>query len=210
MAARRKRATPRVPAQNRSQVTLDAILDATVQILITQGLAGATVQAIAQRAGVSVGSVYQYFASKEALVDACADRAMRRSAARLESDLPAVLSLPLAEAAPLLVRGLVANALHDEPLVRALAARGRPLERVSELEDRAVDVLHAYLQARAREAGETRARAAAFVVVHAVRLVIEAALRKRPDGLRSELLTQELTRLVVGYLSPWMAPGAAP
>jgi hypothetical protein len=45
---------------------------------------------------------------------------------------------------------------------------------------------------------------AAFVVVHAVRLVIEAALRKRPDGLRPEQLTSELTRLVISYLSPWM------
>jgi AcrR family transcriptional regulator len=206
MAARRKRAGPRFPAQNRSQATLDAILDATVQVLVTQGFAGTTVQRIAGRAGVSVGSVYQYFASKDALVDACADRAMRRSAARLESDLPAVLSLPLAQAAPLLVRGLVANALNDEPLVRALSARGRPLERVSELEDRAVDLLHAYLQPRAVDKGETRARAAAFVVVHAVRLVIEAALRKRPEGLKPEHLTAELTRLATAYLAPWMDP----
>jgi AcrR family transcriptional regulator len=203
MAARRKRTTPRFPAQTRAQATLDAILDATVQILVNHGLERATVQMIARRAGVSVGSLYQYFPSKEALVDACAERAMRRSVARLESDLPAVVSLPIGEATLVIVRGLVTNARADAALVRALSARGRPLEGVSEFEDRAVDLVHTYLQPRARDPGEARTRAAAFVVVHAVRLVIEAALRKQPDGLPPEDLVSELTRLVLSYLSPW-------
>ncbi len=199
---------PRLPAQSRAQATLDAILDATVQILVTHGLERTTVQTIAHRAGVSVGSLYQYFPSKEAIVDACAERAMRRSVARLETDIPAVLSLPIREATPRIVRGLVDNALADADLVRALSARGKPLEGVSEFEDRVVDLLHSYLQPRARERGETRSRAAAFVVVHAVRLVIAAAMQKRPEGLAPDDLTAELTRLVLAYLSPWMEPEA--
>lgn len=203
MDGRRKRATARLPAQNRAHATLDAILDATVQILVTRGSEGVTVQGIARRAGVSVGSLYQYFTTKEALVDACSERAMRRVHGRLESQLPGLFALPIQEAAPLIVEGLVANWLADEALLRALLARGRPLEGVAEFQDRAVDLIHTYLEPRARERGETRARTAAFVLVHAVHSVIEAAFRKQPEELRAGRLTSELTRLVAAYLSPW-------
>jgi AcrR family transcriptional regulator len=203
MDGRRKRATARLPTQRRAHATLDAILDATVQILVTRGSEGVTVQGIARRAGVSVGSLYQYFTTKDALVDACSERTMRRSHGRLESQLPRLFALPIQEAAPIIVEGLVANWLADEALLRALLARGRPLEGVTELQDRAVDLIHTYLEPRARERGETRARTAAFVLVHTVHSVIEAAFRKQPEELRSGRLTSELTRLVAAYLSPW-------
>lgn len=65
MAATNPRKTPR---QARAAVTVDAILDATAHILREGGLAGLTTNAIAERAGVSIGSLYQYFPGKEALL----------------------------------------------------------------------------------------------------------------------------------------------
>lgn len=55
------------PRQRRSRVTYDAILEATTQLLIERGYAATTTNHIAERAGISIGSLYQYFPNKEAI-----------------------------------------------------------------------------------------------------------------------------------------------
>ena len=62
------------PAQARSRATVEAILEAATRILRDQGLAGLTTNRVAERAGVSVGSLYQYFPGKEALLAALIER----------------------------------------------------------------------------------------------------------------------------------------
>ena len=67
--------TPRrTPRQERSQVTVDAIFEAVARIVATQGEAALTTNRIAELAGVSVGSLYQYFPSKEAILVAMLDQ----------------------------------------------------------------------------------------------------------------------------------------
>ncbi|PWR20352.1 TetR/AcrR family transcriptional regulator [Zavarzinia aquatilis] len=56
------------PAQGRSQATVEAVLTATAQLLAESGYAALTTNHIAERAGVSIGSIYQYFPGKEAIV----------------------------------------------------------------------------------------------------------------------------------------------
>lgn len=58
----------RKPRQSRSRATVDAILQATAQVLVRDGYQKATTNRIAERAGVSVGTLYQYFPNKDALV----------------------------------------------------------------------------------------------------------------------------------------------
>ena len=60
----------KAPAQARSTATVAAILEAAARILETDGLAGYSTNAIARRAGVSVGSLYQYFPGKDAITRA--------------------------------------------------------------------------------------------------------------------------------------------
>ena len=66
------RATPTMPrksaSQKRSRVTVETLLDATARVLTRQGYDRASTNRIAATAGVSVGSLYQYFPNKEALV----------------------------------------------------------------------------------------------------------------------------------------------
>jgi len=62
------------PQQRRSRVTIDAIFEATVQVLLANGLEAITTRQIADRAGVSVGSLYQYFPNKRALMAAVVRR----------------------------------------------------------------------------------------------------------------------------------------
>lgn len=62
------------PQQRRSKATVDALLEATAQILVSHGYQKASTNRIAERAGVSIGSLYEYFPNKDALVTALIER----------------------------------------------------------------------------------------------------------------------------------------
>jgi AcrR family transcriptional regulator len=64
----------RDPAQERSRQTVDAIVEAAGQLLVEHGRIGVTTNAVAERAGASIGSVYQYFPNKEAIFAALQER----------------------------------------------------------------------------------------------------------------------------------------
>ena len=97
---RQVRTTPRKrPRQQRSKDTVDTILDATTRVLVKHGFDGLTTNAVAAAAGVSIGSVYQYFPNKEALVAALIDRHVEKMNAAILSELVRVATLPIAEAA---------------------------------------------------------------------------------------------------------------
>ena len=62
------------PVQERSGLTVDAIFEATIQVLLKDGMKNLTTTRVAERAGVSVGSFYQYYPNKEALLVAMLER----------------------------------------------------------------------------------------------------------------------------------------
>lgn len=66
----------KTPVQMRSAATVDAILEATIQVLLAVGKERLTTTQVALRAGVSVGTLYQYFPNKSALLQACLKRHM--------------------------------------------------------------------------------------------------------------------------------------
>jgi len=84
-AAPRSLSPRKLPRQARAEVTLDAIFEATVQVLLTEGHRRLTTTRVAQRAGVSVGTMYQYFPHKQALIYALNERYLDALAARLEA-----------------------------------------------------------------------------------------------------------------------------
>ncbi|MEO1964805.1 TetR/AcrR family transcriptional regulator [Hyphomonas sp.] len=75
----------KAPVQARSAATVEAILEAAAQILESEGFDGYTTNAIAKRAGVSIGSLYQYFPNKDAVTAAL----VMADAARLHDDVHA-------------------------------------------------------------------------------------------------------------------------
>ena len=75
MTARKQRLNPRKqPVQHRSKATVDMILVAAAQVFEAHGYAAGTTNRIAERAGVSIGTLYQYFPSKEAIAVALLER----------------------------------------------------------------------------------------------------------------------------------------
>jgi AcrR family transcriptional regulator len=75
------------PIQKRAQLTIDAIFEATSQIVDREGVSGLTTNKIAAKAGFSVGTLYQYFSSKEAIFRAMAQHTRQLALRELESYL---------------------------------------------------------------------------------------------------------------------------
>src|SRR5690242_13183136 len=87
MRVRSRKPRRRRPVQARSMATVDALLSAVAQILVAGGYEGATTNHIARRAGVSVGSLYQYFPDKKALMNELLARHLERRRAAIAAVL---------------------------------------------------------------------------------------------------------------------------
>ena len=89
--------TPRKqPRQARSQVTVDAIFEATIQVLLAEGLQRLTTIRVAERAGVSIGTLYQYYPNKQALLFGVLQRHLMRVGDTVEQAAIAAHHTPLA------------------------------------------------------------------------------------------------------------------
>ena len=198
------RARRRSPAQHRARATVDDILEATARIIARDGYAAVTTGKIARVAGVGAGSLYQYFPSKEAVVEALQDRHFAAMGRTFLARMEELEDAPLAE----LVQGLAALMRNSELLNSRLSrellsvpARGRP-RAVLELEDRCAEILHRALVRIAPKADAAALRIPVFVVVQTVEALILGASQRRPRGLNRQRFTQELAALVTRYLAP--------
>lgn len=84
VAAPRHLSARKTPRQARSAVTIEAIFEATIQVLLAEGVHRLTTTRVAERAGVSVGTMYQYYPHKQALLYALNERYLDRLADRVE------------------------------------------------------------------------------------------------------------------------------
>jgi AcrR family transcriptional regulator len=98
----------KLPTQERSRATVEAIIQASTYILVKSGWEHLTTNAIAERAGVNIGSLYQYFPNKEAIVAELQRRHVVQVREKLTSTFPQLREQPsLREALTVLVRAMV-------------------------------------------------------------------------------------------------------
>lgn len=205
--AGKMRTNPRkLASQERSRQTVNALLQATARILVKEGFDKASTNHIAEVAGVSVGSLYQYFPSKEALVAALIDRHNREIMHVVRGELAAAEKEPLGPA----VRRLVAMAVKahriDPKLHRVLAEQiprvGR-LENVETFNRENYALFRGYLERHRDEIHAVDLELTAFVCVTSIEALTHTAVlhRKIVSDQAMEELIDEVTRLVVGYLT---------
>jgi AcrR family transcriptional regulator len=171
-----------------------------------EGYDRASTNKIAAVAGVSIGSLYQYFPSKEALVAAVIDRHSHELLQVMRNALIKVAARPIEVAARELVSAAIDAHRVNPKLHRVLAEQipriGR-LENIEAIDRDTYALVRGYLDAHRGEIDVDDPDVAAFMCVTAVEALTHAAVLRRPDiltGEKAEKFVDEVTDLVVRYL----------
>ncbi len=197
----RKRAS-----QERSRATVDALVEATARVLVKEGFERASTNRIAAEAGVSIGSLYQYFPSKEALVAAVIERHKDEMMGILRGALAAVAGMPIKDAVRQLVGTMIEAHRVDPQLHRVLVEQIPRTGRLADVEAfnrETFAIVHSYFEARKDQLREVDLETAAFICVSSVEALTHGAVLHYPELLASDRVTSfvdEVTRLVVRYL----------
>ena len=191
----------KLPTQARSRALVDALLQATARILVEGGWDALTTNRVAREAGVSVGSLYQYFPDKEALVTGLVEGWADAMTARLMALGSALADAPMHEAIAALVEGTLAVVRDDATLHRSVLLqlpRIGALEYFDRLNQRLADVLAEWIALRRGELDVEDPSLAAYVLVTSIDALTDHALLMRPELLESRRFARQLERLVAG------------
>jgi len=187
------------PAQRRSRATVEIVLEAAAQLLESGGERGFNTNAVAERAGVSIGTLYRYFPDKQAILTALARREMEA----VNAATVALLTRQKGELA--FDRAMIRTFVHAfegrtrarRVAVAALLAHADPAELAAAHPAGAVSFTDAE--------GRPLSRVSAFVLSRAVHGAMRAAVMEDADFLTSREFEDELVRLgrsYLGYLAP--------
>lgn len=198
--------TPRkLPRQARSRATVEAILEAAAQVFCADGYAGGTTDKVAARAGVSIGSLYQYFPNKESLLLALAQNHMEEGFALIDALLKEALASPptLQELLAQFIDALIK--LHMEnPDVHRLLFNEAPLPpefhkvketRENHFAEGLVELLSEY-----REVSNKNLKLTAYMLVQTVEGLVHSFIIYPPDDLTIESFREELVLMLLSYL----------
>lgn len=198
-------ASPRKePVQERSRRTVQAISQATAQVLVRLGYEKTTTGAVAECAGVSIGTLYQYFPNKELLVASVVNAHYREVLATVESVLLEHAKSPLEESLRALIRSsLDAHRLQPElhkVLMEQVPGVGESTQ-VLELRAKLTSLLEKYLARHLGTRSGARLRMLAFVIETTIEALTHRAVIDAPHWLNSGELETEAFALLAPYIS---------
>jgi AcrR family transcriptional regulator len=185
----------KIPKQDRSKETVEVMIEATIRIIESNGLAGVSTNRVAEVAGVSVGSLYQYFPNKEALVE----EVRARFGARFHSTMMALLKrlpgMPLRDALKAWLTTLVE--LHVEsPGVHNAVGTGAPKALQAPL----AIVIGGYLESHSAEIRRPDLALAGRIVLDAAEALVHNTALREPELLKDPRWVAEVTDLLERYL----------
>ena len=204
----------KTPRQARSRSTVEAILEAAERVLKNEGYHAASTNRVARVAGFSVGSLYQYFDDKRAVVGALLDQALRSEAERIGHALDALARSEPAVARDRLVRTVLAERRGKAHLLRILDAHGAELGYEAPLRHAlhaqaglVADPLHRFAAAKLAGAfrgafDEGLAVVARFLHALSFALAVDA-----PDHLDEESIAARVSAALARLESAPAAPG---
>lgn len=209
----RKRSTkPRkLPQQDRSRITVEAILEATARILAEEGYDKASTNHIAERAGISIGSLYQYFPNKESLMAALMEQHSNEIAELVESKLRHLFDSPPEMAIPELVKAVIAAHGINPRLHQVLneeIPRSERLQQMQKAEERITQLLRVYLL-RWSDSPHERFRQriqpqnlemTIFILSRTVESLCHSAVIEYPNFVSDRQFEQEVSNLLLSYL----------
>ena len=190
------------PVQERSSVTVRTILAAVARVLEREGSERLTSSHVAECAGFSVGTIYQYFPDKRAMLSALADYGQEKAQDAMLAEVRRATPCSLETVARIIVRGtLQCNTDYADKVSAMIVSRfdRREFEHVKERHDIFATFVHGVLTEFA--AAETRAlgEEACFVLVCALLGPIQCAVLSDSSRVWTQKFEDELTHLFVAY-----------
>lgn len=192
----------KAPRQARARATVEAILEAAAQLFVEEGVKTST-NRIAQRAGVSIGSLYQYFPNKEAILVALGERLATRQLETLQKSLSGFMERDIQDHVPEIIEAIMEAKAIEPELCRIVLEEADRLAEGNPMADwlRSMEqIVQAALQMRADVLAGRDAATTAFIIVHAVHGIINSMVMSRPEMLNNPTVRRETAALVLRYL----------
>ena len=188
----------KTPRQSRSKETIEVVFEAAARILQTRALAEFNTNAIARLAGVSIGTLYQYFPNKNAILIAMAQRELDKVSQEIVSRVAAEYTRDASELARTVVRALLkafgGRQRARKALIEALVANGLSDELAKPIDH----VVRTILGQKPQSQGEhfkTLTPVALYVMTRAVIGTIRSAVMEQSDYLGTDAFEDELVKL---------------
>lgn len=202
---RKRSIIPRkLPQQDRSRTTVEAILEATTHILTEEGYDKANTNRIAERAGLSIGSLYQYFPNKESLMAALMDQHSNEIAALVESKLQNLFNVPPEVAIPELIRAVIAahaiNPCLHQVLSEEIPRSERP-QQTQTADERIAELLRTYLTRWRDRIYPQNLDMTVFILSRTVESLCHSAVIEHPSFVSNTQFEQEVSNLLLLYLT---------
>jgi AcrR family transcriptional regulator len=191
------------PKQNRGLRKVDHILRSAEALFAEIGFENATTNAIATRAGVSIGSLYQFFASKEAILEAMATRYLQQTRVALDEALKYDRDTDLHELLPQLIQ-LVIRLQEQRPYFLQCMSQFRPspalTPAVMELNDYLASRVAEMLKVTTNETDPKMAELRAHIICASISGLMPIALKAK--GRARTTAINEISQIVLRYIEP--------
>lgn len=192
------------PKQARAQYMVNIILEATARILAKRGYAGTNTNLIAAEAGVSVGSIYQYFPNKDALICALHERHAEQMSDIIDKVLANAQPNNLREHITVMVRSLMA-AHQCEPQLHQVLEREFPYFDVPNEQSPADQIIfkrvRGLLASFQSQITQTNLDLATWTVMQITEALVHTAIIEPPSGLALTHIEEAIIDALIGYLT---------
>lgn len=194
----------RLPRQQRSRELVERLLDATAAVVVERGVQHTTTNHIAERAGVSIGSLYQYFPDKEALLEALLDRMSRNigAAFRTQANQIDFTRFALRDVAKMgLTLGI--RMIRDDPLMQELVRNWNhvPVDKVLDpLEQFFLAMAQPYFLQNRQNYPVKHLEARLYVLVNSALFTSIRYLLQDPPPISEKAFINAMTDMIVALL----------
>jgi AcrR family transcriptional regulator len=191
----------KVPVQNRSRELVSAIFEASVRILKGQHQVFTT-RNIAELAGVSIGSLYQYFPNKEALIGALIEHEARRHVELLKDKYAEIRHQSLAFVVEALVSEILGIVDRDKVLLRTILAKTFSVDRLAsiiEAREGLITFVATVLKEKGNLAEGETIDHKAYMIVASLGGVVETIIFRKEEPMTAQKMKTEASQMVLAY-----------
>lgn len=198
-----------IPRQSRSQQTVDLILDTAAELFVSVGYENATTNAIAEKAGISIGALYRYFPDKDAVLKALADRYHGQARLLFETLFVGDAKyLPLEILLDRLIDPFLEMYIQYPAYAHILLGADVSADIAAAscgMETEMIDGMANFFCMLVPDLDKKRAHLLAMVSKAAVKMLISLVLASDDEHYQAEIIA-EVKQMLLGYLGPVLRP----